>query len=68
MTLSTPGGFTDALIKMRAPAERMETPADADTVTYANADLAETVKVHEQYGVRLLTPEEIRTEMPKYPL
>ena len=67
MTLITPGGFTDALIKMSAPAERMEIPTDADAVTYANADLTETIKVHEQYGVRLLTPEEIRTEMPKYP-
>jgi mannose-6-phosphate isomerase-like protein (cupin superfamily) len=67
MTLITPGGFTDALIKMSAPAERMEIPIDADTPTYANADLTETIKVHEQYGVRLLTPEEIRTEMPKYP-
>jgi len=37
------------------------------TLTYANADLGETIEVHEQYGVPLLTPEEIRTEMPKYP-
>jgi len=67
IALLTPGGFTDALIKMSTPAERMEIPIDADTPTYANADLTETIKVHEQYGVRLLTPEEIRTEMPKYP-
>jgi len=53
---------------MSAPAERMEVPTDADTVTYANADLTETIKVHEEYGVRLLTPEEIRIEMPEYPL
>ena len=33
---------------MSAPAERMEVPTDADTVTYANADLTETIKVHEQ--------------------
>jgi len=68
ITLITPGGFNEALIKMSAPAERMEVPTDADTVTYANADLTETIKVHEQYGVRLLTPEEIRIEMPEYPL
>ena len=68
MTLITPGGFTDALIKMSAPAERMEIPTDADTVTYPNADLTETIKVHEQYGVRLLTLEEIRREMPRYPV
>ena len=68
ITLITPGGFNEALIKMSAPAERMEVPTDADTVTYANADLTETIKVHEEYGVRLLTPEEIRIEMPEYPL
>lgn len=64
----TPGGFFDAINKMNAPAERMEVPADADIVTYANADLTETIKVFEQYGVRLLSPDEIRAEMPQYPL
>src|SRR5258708_38300099 len=53
---------------MNAPAERMEVPADADIVTYANADLTETIKVFEQYGVRLLSPDEIRAEMPQSPL
>jgi hypothetical protein len=53
---------------MNAPAERMQIPADADTVTYANADLTATMKVFEQYGVRLLTPDEIREELPEYPL
>ena len=46
----------------------MEVPADVDTVTYANADLTETIKVFKQYGVRLLTPDEISKEMPHYPL
>ena len=62
-----PGGFNDALNKMSAPAERMEVPTDVDTVTYANADLTETIKVFEQYGVRLLTADEICSEMPEYP-
>lgn len=53
---------------MNAPAERMDIPSGADTVTYANADLTETVKVFEQYGVRLLTPDEIHAEMPRYPI
>jgi len=65
--LSTPGGFLDAINKMNAPAERMEVPTDADTVTYASADLTETIKVFEQYGIRLLTADEVRTEMPEYP-
>ena len=37
--------------------------ATVDSVTYAKADLADTVKVLEQYGVRLLTA----AEMPEYP-
>lgn len=66
--LTTPGGFMDAINKMNAPAERMELPAEADTVTYATTDLTETIKVFEQHGIRFLTAEEIRSEMPHYPL
>ena len=58
----------DALNRLGTPAERMEVPADVDTVTYANADLTETINVFKQYGVRLLTPDEISKEMPHYPL
>jgi len=64
----TPDGFNDALNRLGTPAERMEVPADVDTVTYANADLTETINVFKQYGVRLLTPDEISKEMPDYPL
>ena len=66
--LLVPGGFLDAINKMNAPAKRMEVPTDVDTVTYANADLTETIKVFEQHGIRFLTAEEIRAEMPQYPL
>ena len=45
----------------------MEVPTDDDTMTYANADLTDTIKVFEQYGVRFLTADEIRAEMPEYP-
>jgi quercetin dioxygenase-like cupin family protein len=62
-----PGGFNDAFNKMSAPAERMEIPRDFDIETYANADLTETIKVFEQYGLRFLSPDEIRREMPQYP-
>jgi mannose-6-phosphate isomerase-like protein (cupin superfamily) len=64
----TPGAFFEAISKMNAPAERMEIPPDADTITYATADLTETMTVFEQYGIRLLTPDEIHAEMPQYPL
>jgi quercetin dioxygenase-like cupin family protein len=66
--LVVPGGFLGAINKMNAPAERMEAPTDVDTVTYANADLTETIKVFEQHGIRFLTAAEIRAEMPQYPL
>ena len=64
----TPGGFLDALNKLSAQAEQMDLPASPDTVTYATADLTETLKVFQQYGIRLLTPDEIRAEMPQFPL
>ena len=67
IALITPGGFLDAVNKMNAPAERMEVPTDDDTMTYANADLTDTIKGFEQYGVRFLTADEIRAEMPEYP-
>src|SRR5262249_57703838 len=66
--LVVPGGFLDAVNKMNGPAARMEVPTEFDTVTYANADLTETIKVFEQRGIRFLTPAEISTEMPQYPL
>ena len=68
IALLVPGGFPDAVNKMNAPAERMDVPTDLDTVTYANADLTDTIKLFEQYGVRFLTADEIRTKMPEYPL
>jgi hypothetical protein len=68
IALITPGGFFDAVSEMNAPAERMEVPSDANIITYANADMTETIKVFERYGVRFLTADEIQREMPQYPL
>lgn len=33
-----------------------------------NANLTETIKVFEQYAVRFLSADEIRTVMPQYPV
>jgi quercetin dioxygenase-like cupin family protein len=66
IALITPGGLFDAVGRMNVPAERMEVPKDADTVTYTNADMTETIKVFEQYGLRFLTAEESRRGMPQY--
>ena len=68
IAIITPGGFVDAVNKMNAPAERMEFPSDKDVVTYATADLTETMEIFEKHEVRLLTPDEVRTVMPQYPL
>jgi len=67
LALITPGGFMDAIKDMAAPAEKMEIPAD-DAVTYATANLEGTMRIFEQYGVHLLTPEEIAHQMPEFPL
>jgi hypothetical protein len=68
ITLVVPGGFLDTVNRMNAPAQRMEVPTEPDTVTYATADLTETIHVFAQHGIRFLTPEEIRARMPHYPL
>ena len=67
IALITPGGFVDAFNKMNAPAQRMDLPTDPHTVTDEKPDLWETIKVFKEYGVRLLTPDEILTTMPRYP-
>jgi hypothetical protein len=46
----------------------MELRSDIDTVTYANADLTDTIKVFEQYELRMVTADKIRAEMRQYPL
>jgi uncharacterized cupin superfamily protein len=63
ITLITPGGFFNAVNKMNEPAQRLEIPSD-DVLTYANMDLTRTREIFEEYGIRLLTPEEIAEQMP----
>jgi mannose-6-phosphate isomerase-like protein (cupin superfamily) len=65
IALITPGGFFDTVGKMNIPAERMEIPKD--TVTYATVDMAATIEAFERIGLRFLSPDEIRKEMPRYP-
>jgi mannose-6-phosphate isomerase-like protein (cupin superfamily) len=67
IALLVPGGFLDAVNKISAPAEQMDVPTGPDTVTYANSDLTDTIKLFANYGFRLLTANEIRTAMPEYP-
>jgi hypothetical protein len=68
IALITPGDFTHAFNKMNAPAEQMELRSDTYTVTYANADLTDTIKVFERYELRMLTADKIRAETRQDPL
>ncbi len=68
IALITPGGYVDAYNTMNTPAQRLEMPTDPDAVAHRKADVGEANKVFNQYGVRLLTPDEILTLMPRYPL
>ena len=54
-----------------SPASRRAVIAQLDNAARkgkANADLTETIKMFEQYGLRFLTADEIRTVMPQYSL
>lgn len=65
LVLVTPGGLMKCIASMAVPAERMEIPSD--TVTYATANLEETIKIFLKHGLRFLSPEEIADEMPAFP-
>jgi quercetin dioxygenase-like cupin family protein len=65
LALITPGGFMKSVASLLAPAEKLEIPSDS--VTYATADMEETIKIFLKHGVRFLSPEEIADEMPAFP-
>jgi quercetin dioxygenase-like cupin family protein len=65
LTFITPGGFMKVVAPMAAPAEKLEIPSDS--ITYATADLEETMKIFMKHGLRFLLPEEITHQMPAFP-
>ena len=65
LVLISPGGLMRCIASMGVPAEKLEIPSD--TVTYATADLEETMKIFLKYGLRFLSQEEIAAEMPAFP-
>ena len=65
LALFAPGGLEEAFQKLDQPAERLELPEGMEA--YSMADLTRSVEVLSQYGVRLLTPEEIAEQLPLYP-
>lgn len=68
IALITPEGFNDALNKMNAPTGRMEGSTEVDAETCCEHRSHRRIEGFGQYGVRLLTADETRTEMPQYPI
>jgi len=66
LTFLTHGGFMKAVAPVAAPAEKMEIPSDS--VTYATANLDETMKIFLKHGLRFLSPDEIARQTPAFPL
>ena len=67
LVLMTPGGFMNASAAMGVPAQTLQIPPD-DGETYATMDLGATIAVFDRYGIRFLSPDEINTQLPSYPL
>jgi mannose-6-phosphate isomerase-like protein (cupin superfamily) len=65
LTLFAPGGLEGAFQKMSQPAESLEIPKGMET--YSTADLTKTVELLSQYGIRILSHDEIAEQLPLYP-
>ena len=65
LLIITPGGLEAAFRGMASPADKLDLPSGMPT--YAAANLEKTVQVLQEYGVRLLTTDEVTTQLPLYP-
>ena len=65
LTLFVPGGVEGSFRGMGSPAQHLDLPAGA--LTYSEADFKQTVRRFAEYGVRILTPDEVAVELPLYP-
>jgi hypothetical protein len=65
LALFAPAGLEEAFRGMSSPAQRLELPTE--TPTYSTGDLKQIAKRLDQYGVRILTPDEVVEQMPLYP-
>jgi hypothetical protein len=63
--LSLVAGPEQAFKTMSQPAERLEIPEGMETDS--TADLMKVVEILSQYGIRVLTQEEIAEQLPPYP-
>jgi len=65
LILYTPGGLEEAFSKMSLPAQNLEPPTEA--LTYSQSDLEQTTRRFAEYGVQILSPEEVAKQLPLYP-
>ena len=65
LILYAPGGVEEAFDKMSSPAQNLELPTEA--LTYSQSDLEQTARRFGEYGVQILTPDEVAKQLPLYP-
>jgi quercetin dioxygenase-like cupin family protein len=65
LIMVTPAQSDKYFKTMGSPTASMELPPDG--VTYAMSDPTHAIAIGRQYGVRILTPEETKVALPKYP-
>ena len=63
--LYTPGGLEEAFRRMSSPAQSLEPPKQA--LTYSMSDLEQTARRFSDYGVQILSPDEVAERLPLYP-
>jgi len=64
LILYTPGGVEEVR-KMSSPAQNLEPPTEA--LTYSQSDLEQTARRFGEYGVQILSAEEVAEQLPLYP-
>jgi mannose-6-phosphate isomerase-like protein (cupin superfamily) len=62
LILYTPGGLEEAFSKMSSPAKYLEPPTEA--LTYSQSDLDQTARRFTEYGVQILSPQEVAEQLP----
>src|SRR5215831_1889347 len=65
LILYTPGGLEEAFHKVSSPARNLELPTEA--LTYSISDLEQTTQRFAEYGVQILSPDEVAERLPLYP-
>jgi quercetin dioxygenase-like cupin family protein len=65
LTLFTPAGLEEAFRGAGSPAQNLELPTGAPT--YSSADPKQTMERFRGFGVRFLSPDEAKRDLPLYP-